>query len=320
MDRPLVIQTEDLDADAAAWLGARCELVRCGSEDAAFAGLLVRAAGLVIRTYTRVDEGILSRAPRLRVVGRAGVGLENVDQEACRRRGIAVVNTPDANTSAVAEYVFAMMLDVLRPRMYLGRAGVSAGAPTGAEWHALRRKYVAERELNELTLGLWGFGRVGRAVARIAGGLGMRVIYNDLVEIAPGERWGGSPVDVPALLSESDVLSVHVDGRAANRGLVSAAALERVKGDVLLINTSRGFVVDAAALAAFLRGHVGAAAMLDVHEPEPIEPAYPLLDVANAWLGPHLASGTAGAKRRMSWVVRDVWAVLEGEAREGSSA
>lgn len=312
MNRPLVIVTEDLDDDAAAWLAERCEVARCAAGEAGFGALLSRAVGLVVRTYTRVDEGMLSRAPMLKVVGRAGVGVENIDMEACRRRGIVVVNTPDANTSAVAEYVFAMMLDALRPRMYLG-VDASAAIPSAEQWHEWRRRYVAERELNELTLGIWGMGRVGSAVARIARGLGMRVLYNDLVEIAEEKRWGASAVTVERLLAESDVLSVHVDGRAENRGLVSAAALARMKDDVLLINTSRGFVVDAAALGGFLRGHPRARAMLDVHEPEPIEAGYPLLGLMNAGLAPHLASGTAGAKRRMSWVVKGVWEVVRSD-------
>lgn len=312
MKRPLVIQTEDLDPEAAAWLNERCDLVRCASDDPRFDEMIGRAAGLVVRTYTRVDEAMLSRASMLKVVGRAGVGLENVDQEACQRRGIAVVHTPDSNTSAVAEYVFALMLDALRPRMYLGR-GLGPEVTPVEQWHELRREYVAERELNELVLGLWGMGRVGRAVARIAKGFGMRTLYHDLLDIAEEERWGGEPVAVEELLSQSDVLSVHVDGRASNRDLVSASVLARLKKDVLLINTSRGFVVDSDALAGFLQANRRARAMLDVHEPEPIEDGYPLLGLPNAWLAPHLASGTVGAKRRMSWVVRGVWEVLDRE-------
>jgi phosphoglycerate dehydrogenase-like enzyme len=308
MSRPVVIVTEDLDAEPAAWLAERCDVVRCSADDARFGGLLARASGLVVRTYTRVDEAMLSQAPLLMVVGRAGVGLENVDQEACRKRGIAVVNTPDANTSAVGEYVFAMLLDALRPRMY--SKGAAADPVSDQEWHAIRRRYVGVRELNELTLGLWGFGRVGRAVARIAAGFGMRVIYNDLLDVPEARRWGASPAEVEMLLAESDVLSVHVDGRASNRGLVSADVLGRIKKDVVLVNTSRGFVVDSSALAAFLQANPGALALLDVHDPEPIERGYPLLGLENAWLAPHLASGTVGAKRRMSWVVRDVWDVL----------
>src|SRR5690348_859540 len=114
---PLVIQTEHLDPEAAAWLADRCELAVCPSEDEPrFSQLPSRAAGLVIRTYTQVNESLLARAPHLRVVARAGVGLDNVDAAACRARGVTVLSTPDANTRAVVEYVTALMLDALRPR------------------------------------------------------------------------------------------------------------------------------------------------------------------------------------------------------------
>jgi phosphoglycerate dehydrogenase-like enzyme len=334
MNRPLVVQTEDLDAEAAAWLAERCEVVRCGPSEAGFESLLGRAQALVVRTYTRVDEALLSRGPALRVVGRAGVGLENIDVEACRRRGIAVVHTPESNSSAVAEYVFALMFDALRPRVYVGGGGAqgapgeeggpracargSLAVPSEGEWHELRRKYVAQRELNELVLGVWGLGRIGSAVARIAAGFQMQVIYNDLLEIAPARRSGAAPVSVDELLARSDVLSLHVDERPQNRGLLSSAALGKLKSNVLLINTSRGLVVDGQALAAFLRARPAAMAMLDVHDPEPIRPDCPLLDLPNAFLAPHLAAGTIGAKRRMSWVVREVWRVLEGRTASSS--
>ena len=311
MPRHLVIQTEDLDAEAAAWLGERCEVVRCAPDQHGFEELLGRAGGLVIRTYTRVNAAMLAKAPKLRVVGRAGVGLENVDVAACRARGVEVVHTPGANTRAVVEFVTALMLDALRPRMQLIRP------LEGEHWHQIRREFVARRELSELTLGVYGLGRIGAQVARVGRALEMRVIYCDLREIAAGERQGAEPVTRERLLEESDVLSVHVDGRAGNAGLLGAEAFARMRGNVTFVNTSRGFVVDAGALAAFLREHPAAQALIDVHDPqEPFGAAYPLLNLPNARLYPHLASGTAAAKRNMSWVVRDVWRVLEGERPE----
>lgn len=309
--RPIVVRTEDLDAECVRWLSERAEVVHCPLEDPA--GLcreLPKAEGLIVRTYTRVDGALLDRAPRLRVVGRAGVGLDNIDVSECRRRGIVVVYTPDANSSAVAELVFAALLDVLRPREYLDR-GLGMG-----EWVGLRGRLVASRQLEGLTLGVWGLGRVGRRVARIGVALGMRVIYNDLLEFAPEQRQGATPVPAERLCRESDVLSLHVDGRAGNRGLLGVAALEKVKDDVVIVNTSRGFVVDAAALAGFLRAHPRATAILDVHDPEPVRADSPLLGLANARLLPHLGAATRPAHRRMSWVVRDVWRVLSGEKAE----
>src|SRR5690606_28137715 len=144
-------------------------------------------------------------------------------------------------------------------------------------WHELRRTYVARRQMDELTLGIYGFGRIGSAVARLGAALDMRVLYNDLLEIPESARAGATPVSPERLLAESDVVTVHVDYRPENRHLMNAAAFARMKPDALFINTSRGFVVDPAALREYLVRNPGAAAMIDVHDPyEPISPEYPL--------------------------------------------
>lgn len=308
-DRPLVIQTEHLDPAAAAWLAQRCELVVCPWEDhAQLDELLPRADGLCIRTYTRVTDALLARAPRLRVVARAGVGLDNVDLAACARRGVAVVSTPGANTRAVVELVTAFMLDALRPRVYLDRP------PDKAAWSSVRADLIAPRQLSDLTLGIIGFGRVGSGVARVGAALNMRVIFHDLVEIPAADRAGAQPVPLHELLKSADVLTVHVDGRRANRHLINRDSLRSCKSDLLFINTSRGFVVDPGALAAFLSANSAAQAYLDVHDPEPFGPDYPLLGLPNARLAPHIGAATRTAHANMSWVVHDLWRVLQGEA------
>ncbi len=308
--RALVIQAEELDGACRDWLGERCEVVRCGPDEAGFASLLARAGGLVVRTYTRVDGVLLRAAPNLRVVGRAGVGVDNIDVGACRARGVEVVYTPDANTRAVVELVTAFMLDALRPRVFLDSALDRAG------WKHARGELVAPRQLNELTLGILGLGRVGSGVARVGAALNMRVLYHDLREIPPGARHGAEPVSAERLFSEADVLSVHVDGRPSNRGWVDAGRLELLRPGAMLINTSRGFVIDNGALAAWLRGDESARAILDVHEPEPFDSSYPLLGLSNCHLSPHIGAATRAAHRNMSWVVRDVWRVLSGERAE----
>lgn len=305
---PLVIQTEHLDAQSARWLGERCQLVVCPHDDPGFEAALADAEGLVVRTYTQVNQSLLECAPKLRVVGRAGVGLDNIDLIACRARNISVVYTPDANTQAVVEYVFALMLDDLRPRVTIDRA-----LPP-AQWNQLRQDTVGRRQLNELTLGLLGLGRVGRGVARAASAIGCPVIYHDLLDVPINHRHGGQPVGVEELFAAADVLSIHIDGRPSNRGFVSEHLLSRMKKDVLLLNTSRGFVVDNLSLARFMRGRPQSRAMLDVHEPEPVTADSPLLGLPNVRLYPHLASRTQTAMANMSWVVRDVWAVLQGMA------
>ena len=122
MPRPLVLQTEQLDDAAASWLAQRCDLIRCSSDDPKFSDLLPRADALLIRTYTNVNESLLAKAPNLKVVACAGVGLDNVDVPACSRHNVVVVSTPGANTRAVVELVTAFMLDALRPREYITRA------------------------------------------------------------------------------------------------------------------------------------------------------------------------------------------------------
>jgi phosphoglycerate dehydrogenase-like enzyme len=298
---PIVIQTEHLSPAAARWLAERAELVVGAPGTPAFEAAAPRAAGLVVRTYTEVDEALLARLPALRAVGRAGVGLDNVDQDACARRGIAVFNTPDANTQAVVEYVTCLVCDALRPRVFIDE-------PLDKdEWDEVRQEVVAHRQMNELRLGILGMGRIGRRVAEVARAIGFDVAYHDLAEIPHDQRHGAHAVSAEELFASSDVLTVHIDGRASNRGFVGAGLIERMKADSVFINTSRGFVVEHAALARRLKANPGALAILDVHEPEPITAGNPLLGLENAHLAPHLASRTDAAMEAMSWVVRDVW-------------
>jgi len=306
--KPLVIQTEHLDPEAAAWLAERAELVVCPSEDRdRFLPLLARAEGMVIRTYTRVDSALLERAPRLRVVARAGVGLDNVDLDACRARAVTVVSTPDANTRAVVEFVFTLLFDALRARRYL-QAPLDVRA-----WKEAREQLIAPRQLSTLTLGIVGLGRIGSEVARAGAALGMRTLYHDVVEVPEFRRFGAVPVGFEQLLAEADIITLHVDSRPTNRHLIGGPQLGRCKPDVIFVNTSRGFVVDAAAMGEFLRSHPHALAILDVHDPEPFDASYPLLGLASARLTPHIAAATATAHRNMSWVVRDLWRVLNDE-------
>ncbi len=308
--RTLAIQTEELDDAAAAWLAERLDLRRCAADESGFPALLAEAQALVVRTYTIVNDAMLDRAPNLRVVGRAGVGLDNIDLNACERRGVVVVNTPDANTQAVVELVVAFALDALRPRVFLDRA-----LPL-AEWKRVRNELIAPRQLGDLTVGVLGFGRVGRGTARVFEAFGCRVLYHDIEDVSPVGRLGAEPVDFETLLRESDILSIHVDDRAGNKDLIAAPQLELLKADALLINTSRGFVVNTEDLAAWLRAHPAARAILDVHHPEPFPGESPLLGLPNAHLAPHIGAATARAKQNMSWVVKDVWRVLNGEAPE----
>jgi phosphoglycerate dehydrogenase-like enzyme len=307
-----VLVTEGSDPVPLQWLKERTRVVETPYDDPAFAGRLAQADGMVVRTYTRVDDTLLDRAPRLRVVGRGGVGLENIDVAACRRRGVEVVYTPDANTLAVGDFVFGYLLQLLRPWAFFRERVYD---PT--EFKRIRNT-VRGRQLNELTLGILGMGRVGRRVGHIAAnGFGMRVIYNDLIDfVARGEApaFDATPVDQPTLYRESDVLSLHVTMLPGNENLVGREQLALMKPDAVLINTSRGEVLDANALADAIRGKRLAGAAIDVFHPEPPKPDFPLLGLDNVLLTPHLAARTYTALENMSWVVRDIVDVLEGRA------
>lgn len=308
-DLALVIEAEPIAPEPRAWLCDRCELVRCPQDDAEkFESLLARARGLIVRSYTRVDAALLSGAPHLAVVARAGVGLDNIDLNACAGRGIAVVHTPEANADAVCELFWASVLDVIRPRLYLD---TPLSRP---RWEQVRAELIAPRSLAGHTLGVLGLGRVGSRVAAVGNALGMRVLYHDLRDIEASARAGAHPVSFDELLDRSDVFTVHVDGRPSNRHLLGPGRLARLRSDAVFVNMARGFVVDPVALADFAINHPASHAILDVHEPEPFGEQYPLLDIPNVHLLPHLGAATADAKRNMSWVVRDLWRVLQGEA------
>ena len=305
--RPVILVTEGSDRAPLDWLREHAEVVEVGYADAAFDAQLARADGMVVRTYTKVTDAMLAKAPRLRVVGRGGVGIENIDVAACRRRGVEVVYTPDANTLAVGDFVFGYLLQLLRPWAFFKDA---VYAPK--EFKRIRDT-VRGRQLNELTMGILGMGRVGRRVGQIAAnGFGMRVIYNDLLDIS-GLNFSATAVNKETLYREADILSIHVTMLPGNHNLVGRSQLAMMKPDDIVINTSRGEVLDAAALADAIRDKRLTGAAIDVFHPEPPPADFPLLGFDNVLLTPHLAARTYTAIENMSWVVRDVLAVINGQ-------
>lgn len=308
---PTVVITETLDSVCADWLAQHAHVVRAPhNQPQDLAHHLPTAQGLIVRTYTQVDRHLLDQAPQLRVVGRAGVGLDNIDLNMCKRRGIQVVHTPHANTQAVVEYVLALIFDRLRPRPTLDR-------PVSHEiFHAMRRDHVGIQAAG-LNLGILGFGRIGKRLGQAAHAIGIKVLVNDLLPNAQLRQAVDYPyefVEKSRLYQQSDILSIHVDGRPENRHLIDAAALNQLKPNGLFINTSRGMVVDATALAQWAKtsAPTGGFAVIDVHDPEPPPHDYPLYGLPNVRLLPHLASRTHTALQNMSWVVRDVVKILQG--------
>jgi phosphoglycerate dehydrogenase-like enzyme len=274
-------------------------------DEGALRAALPEADGLLVRTRTRVTADLLAAAPNLRVIGRGGVGLDNIDVEAARERDIVVVHTPAAATESVADHTLALLLALLRGT-HAADAAIRAGA------YAKGRNAFVTRELHSLTVGIIGLGRIGKAVARrCRHGFGCRVLYNDLV--APGYvDFVAESVSKERLYEEADVVTLHVPLTEATRRLIDAEALARFRRGALLINTARGAVVDAHAVADALQaGHLGGAAF-DVLEEEPPAADDPLLSAPNVVLTPHIAARTAAALERMNDVVVDVLAVLRG--------
>ena len=305
---PRVLVTEGSDAEPLAWLRERAAVAEVATADPRFAAELAVADGMVVRTYTRVDADLLARAPRLRVVGRGGVGIENIDVPACRARGVQVVYTPDANTLAVGDFVFGYLLQLLRPWAFFRDAPYPP-----AEFKRVRDT-VRGRQLNELTIGILGMGRVGRRVGHIAAnGFGMRVIYHDVADVAAAVTFPAERVDPATLYRDCDVLSIHVDMRPGNANLVGAEQLAVMKPSAVLVNTSRGEVLDAGAVADAVRSGRLHGAAVDVFAPEPPGADLPLLGLDRVLLTPHLAARTHTAITNMSWVVRDVMGVLDGQ-------
>jgi (S)-sulfolactate dehydrogenase len=256
------------------------------------------APALIVRNRTRVDTELLGDAKQLRIVGRLGVGLDNIDVPACRERGIEVVPATGANALAVAEYVISAALVLLRGA-YLSSAEVADG-----KWPRVR---LSEgREASGQTLGLIGFGGIGQLTAKLALGLGMRVVAYDPLLTANAPIWmqmGVERRELETLLAEADVVSLHVPLTDQTRGLMNAARLALMKQDAILINTARGGIVDEPALAEVLRaGKLGGAA-LDVFEKEPLAAGAPLVTAPNLILTPHIAGVTRESNVRVSTMI-----------------
>ncbi len=251
------------------------------------------AEGLLCVLTDRVDGGLIEAAPGLRVISTVSVGVDHIDLEAARARGIAVGNTPGVLTETTAELAFALMLAATR------RLGEADRFVRGGAWSPARPwapDMLLGRDLAGATLGIVGLGAIGEAVAVRAKAFGMRVIGWSR---SPKQIAGVEPVELDTLLAEADVVSLHVALTDDTRHLIDAAALSRMKADAVLVNTARGPVVDEAALCdALAEGRLGGVG-LDVFETEPLAPSSRLLDHERVVLAPHIGSATIRTRRRM---------------------
>ena len=311
--RPRVFVTRKLPGDALDRLAAATEM-RLWQEplppprDTLLAETR-EAEGLLTLLTDRVDEELLEIAPRLRAVSNMAVGFDNIDVPACTARGILVGNTPGALTDTTADFAFALL-------MAAARRIVEADAYTRAgRWQTWDPGLLLGQDIHHATIGIAGMGQIGQAVARRARGFDMRILYVDAIPRPEIEaETGARRVDLDTLLRGSDFVTLHVPLLPETRGMIGATQLAMMKPDAVLINTSRGPVVDQRALAAALQqGRPGMAA-LDVTDPEPVALDDPLLALPNVIIAPHIASGSRATRERMAAMsVDNLLAGLRGE-------
>lgn len=300
---PEIVISEFMDEAAVATLTARFQVLidpRLVDDRPGMLALLRNARALIVRNRTQVDTEVLAAAPALRVVGRLGVGLDNIDTAACAARGIEVIPATGANADSVAEYV------LLSAGVLLRQAFAASEEVADGSWP--RAKYSEGRELSGKLLGLVGFGSVGQRTAVKARAMGMRVAAYDPLISLDDPVWralGTLRLGLDDLIAESDIVSLHLPLVRETRNLFDRERLGRMKRGAILVNTARGGIVDEAALAELLRfGRIGGAA-IDVFSQEPLPSRSPLAGVPNALLTPHVAGVTVEANRRVSMLVAD---------------
>jgi glyoxylate reductase len=276
------------------------------------ADLIARLRGkdaLICHIISTVDDDVLAASPNLRVVSNVAVGYNNIDVAAARRRGIVVTNTPDVLTETTADFAWALLMAAARRVVEADRYARSG------QWKAWKWDLLWGVDVHGKTLGVLGFGRIGRAVARRALGFNMRVLYHDTVRADAGvERELRATYTAPAdLLREADFVSVHTPLLPETRHLIDERALRTMKRTAILVNAARGPIVDEAALARALTEGWIAGAGLDVFEDEPkIHPG--LLPLSNVVLAPHIASASYDTRLAMAMLaVRNCLSVLEGK-------
>jgi glyoxylate reductase len=268
--------------------------------------------GLLSLLTDRVDDELLDAAgPQLRVVSNFAVGYDNIDVPACTRRGVVVGNTPGVLTETTADLAFALLMAVAR------RLPEARDYVRDDRWRTWGPMLLLGKDLHGATLGLVGFGRIGREMARRATGFGMRTLYYSRSRAEPDvqRQLQASHVPLDTLLAESDFVSLHTVLSPETRHLIDAAALARMKPGAILINTSRGPVVDQDALAEALRsGHLFGAG-LDVTDPEPLRADHELVRLPNCLVVPHIASASERTRDRMAQkAARNLVAGIRGEA------
>ncbi len=304
MPRPAVLITKRIFPEAVEYLRRLAEVDFVDSDDGLTPAQLTERArgkqGIVSQLTDKFDSAQIANLDGVRVIANVAVGFDNVDLDAATRHGILVTNTPDVLTDTTADLAFALLLATAR-RIVEGHQFVCSG-----KWRRWTIDLLAGHDVHHKTLGIFGMGRIGQAVARRGRGFSMRILYHDASRVpeALERELGLEFADKDRLLGESDFLSLHVPLMEATRHLIGAAELRKMKRTAILVNTSRGPVVDEAALAEALSENLIAGAGLDVFEREPeVHPL--LLKLDNVVLEPHIGSASVDTRRKMSMLAAE---------------
>jgi len=296
---PIVLVSHSLPDGWLELLKHRCELVIGPPEGdrltERLASQLPKAEGLYTLLTIRVDDQLLSIAPKLKVVSNMAVGFDNIDVEACSQRGIPVGNTPGVLTDGTADLTMAILLAAAR-RLFEANLDAREG-----RWKTWSPTGWLGKDLSGATLGIVGLGKIGTAVARRAKGFGMKIIFSDPdpnTELA--KELGAQHVEFQELLRTADFVSLHIPLSLKTRYLIDEKALKMMKSSSLLINTSRGPIVDQKALIHALKNNEIGGAALDVTDPEPLPPDHELYTLQNCLVVPHIGSATWNTRRSMA--------------------
>lgn len=312
MPKPKVYATHPLFEEARRLLESNCEVEYWTDAERPPREEVLRRVrdkeGLVCLLTEKVNEELLRVAPELRIAANVAVGYDNIDVETCTRRGVVATNTPGVLDETTADFAWTLLMAVAR------RLGEGEELARSGSWKGWNLDQLCGADVWGKTVGIVGFGRIGRAVARRASGFQMKVIYTDAIR-APEELEKSLGVefrDMNSLLADSDFISVHVPLLPETRGLFDAPKFFRMKRTAFLINTSRGPVVDEAALVAALETKKIAGAALDVFENEPF--IHPGLKRPNVVLTPHLASASIETRSKMATMAaNNVVALFKGQ-------
>jgi glyoxylate reductase len=296
---PLILVTHALPEEWLSSLKGKCRVAIGPADTIGFSAelihLLPQAEGIFSLLMDRIDESIINQAPKLKVVSNMAAGFDNIDLEACTRRGIAVGNTPGALTDATADLAMALMLAAVR-RLPEAARDAKAGlwknwAPAG--WLGM--------DLRGAVLGIVGMGKIGSAVARRAVGFGMSIVYTSRkIHAEIDSELKARRVSFDELLALSDVVSMHVPLTAETRGMMNAEAFKKMKSNAVLVNVARGAVIDQEALYSALKDGVISSAALDVTVPEPLPVDHPLFQLSNCLIVPHIGSATVETRQKIA--------------------